>query len=263
MITERIRKIRQNYVHSKPEISCERALIWTESHKETEGLPVCIRSARAFYDCCDRLGVHIFEGELVVGAIGEFRKCGILTPEFSWMWVDREMDHFATRPQDPYIMTDEQRAFVRENIFSCWRGKSLEEAFLARLPEDTRRIGIDTGIIDNDSKWRQAVGEVTPDYEGILFKKGFGGIIRDAQERLSQLDAADPEDAEKREFYESVIWTSRGIIRYANRYADEAERMAETEGDPKRAEELRVIARICRVVPENPPAGFYEAIQFL
>lgn len=263
MITERIRKIQQNYVYSKPEISCERALIWTESHKETEGLPVCIRSARAFYDCCDRLGVHIFEGELVVGAIGEFRKCGILTPEFSWMWVDREMDHFATRPQDPYIMTDEQRAFVRENIFSYWRGKSLEEAFLARLPEDTRRIGIDTGIIDNDSKWRQAVGEVTPDYEGILFKKGFGGIIRDAQERLSQLDAADPEDAEKREFYESVIWTSRGIIRYANRYADEAEKMAETEGDPKRAEELRVIARICRVVPENPPAGFYEAIQFL
>ena len=107
------------------------------------------------------------------------------------------------------------------------------------------------------------VGEVTSDYEGILFKKGFGGIIRDAQERLSQLDAADPEDAEKREFYESVIWISRGIIRYANRYADEAERMAETEGDPKRAEELRVIARICRVVPENPPAGFYEAIQFL
>lgn len=263
MITERIEKIRQNYVHSKPKISCERALIWTESHKETEGLPVCIRSARAFYDCCDRLGVHIFEGELVVGAIGEFRKCGILTPEFSWMWVDREMDHFETRPQDPYIMTDEQRAFVRENIFSYWKGKSLEEAFLARLPEDTRRIGIDTGIIDNDSKWRQAVGEVTPDYEGVLFKKGFGGIIRDAQERLSQLDAADPEDAEKREFYESVIWTSKGIIRYANRYADEAEKMAETEGDPKRAEELRVIARICRVVPENPPAGFYEAIQFL
>lgn len=263
MITERIEKIRKNYVHSKPKISCERALIWTESHKETEGLPVCIRSARAFYDCCDRLGVHIFEGELVVGAIGEFRKCGILTPEFSWMWVDREMDHFETRPQDPYIMTDEQRAFVRKNIFSYWKGKSLEEAFLARLPEDSRRIGIDTGIIDNDSKWRQAVGEVTPDYEGVLFKKGFGGIIRDAQERLSQLDAADPEDAEKREFYESVIWTSKGIIRYANRYADEAERMAETEGDPRRAEELRVIARICRVVPENPPAGFYEAIQFL
>ena len=58
MITERIRKIRQNYVHSKPKISYKRALIWTKSHKETEGLPVCIRSARTFYDCCDKLGVH-------------------------------------------------------------------------------------------------------------------------------------------------------------------------------------------------------------
>ncbi len=263
MLTERIRNIQHNYVHSKPEISYERALIWTESHKETEGLPACIRTARAFYDCCDRLGVHIFEGELVVGAIGEFRKCGILTPEFSWMWVDREMDDFATRPQDPYIMTDEQRAFVRKHIFSYWKGKSLEEAFLARLPEDTRRIGVDTGIIDNDSKWRQAVGEVTPDYQGVLFKKGFGGIIREAEAHLARLDAANPEDAEKIDFYESVVWTSRGIIRYARRYADEAEKMADAENDPERAAELRIIARNCRAVPENPPSSFYEAIQFL
>ena len=181
MITQRIETIRQNYVNAKPEISCQRAKIWTDSHRETEGLPVAIRRARAFYDCCDRLEVHIFEGELVVGAIGEFRKCGILTPEFSWMWVDREMDTFATRPQDPYLMTDEQRDFVRREIFPYWKGKSLEEAFLARLPEDTRRIGVDTGILDNDSKWRQAVGEITPDYQDVLFKKGFGGIIREAE----------------------------------------------------------------------------------
>ena len=133
MITPRIEKIRQNYVSAKPQISCQRAAIWTESFQTTEGQPACIRAARAFYDCCDRLGVHIFEGELVVGAVGEFRKCGILTPEFSWMWVDREMDQFATRPQDPYVMTEEQRQFVRETIFPYWMGKSLEEAFLARI----------------------------------------------------------------------------------------------------------------------------------
>ena len=263
MVTERIEKIRQNYVNSKPEISYERALIWTESHKRTEGLPVCIRRARAFYDCCCELGVHIFEGELVVGATGEFRKCGILTPEFSWLWVDREMDHFATRPQDPYVMTDEQRAFVRENIFPYWKGKSLEEAFLARLPEDTKRIGVDTGIIDSDSKWRQAVGEVTPDYQDVLFKKGFAGIIAEAEAHLAALDSTQPEDEEKKDFYESILWTSRGIIRYANRYADEAERLADAEKDAKRAEELRVIAKNCRRVPEHPPESFYEAIQFL
>lgn len=263
MITQRIETIRQNYVNAKPEISCQRAKIWTDSHRETEGLPVAIRRARAFYDCCDRLEVHIFEGELVVGAIGEFRKCGILTPEFSWMWVDREMDTFATRPQDPYLMTDEQRDFVRREIFPYWKGKSLEEAFLARLPEDTRRIGVDTGILDNDSKWRQAVGEITPDYQDVLFKKGFGGIIREAEEHIAALDPTNPADLEKKEFYQSVLWTSRGIIRYANRYADEAERLAGQESDLVRAAELRTIAQNCRRVPEHPPESFYEAIQFL
>lgn len=263
MLTDRIEMIRQNYVNAKPEISCQRAKIWTDSHKETEGLPVCIRRARAFYDCCDRLEVHIFPGELVVGAIGEFRKCGILTPEFSWMWVDREMDTFATRPQDPYLMTDEQRDFVRKEIFPYWKGKSLEEAFLARLPEDTRRIGVDTGILDNDSKWRQAVGEITPDYQDVLFKKGFGGIIREAEEHITNLNAVNPEDLEKKDFYQSIIWTSKGIIRYANRYADQAEKQAAAETDPVRAEELRVIAANCRRVPEHPPESFYEAIQFL
>ena len=47
MVTERIERIRQNYVNTKPAISCERAWLWTESHKRTEGLPVCIRRARS------------------------------------------------------------------------------------------------------------------------------------------------------------------------------------------------------------------------
>lgn len=56
----------------------------------------------------------------------------------------------------------------------------MEEVFLARIPEDTAKILVDTGIIDNDSKWRQAVGEVTPDYQDILFVKGYKGIKEDA-----------------------------------------------------------------------------------
>lgn len=263
MITQRIEKIRLNYVNSKPCISTERAQLFTESHKKTEGKPVCIRRAQAFYDTCANLGVHIFEGELIVGAIGEFRKCGILTPEFSWKWVDREMDTFSDRAQDPYVMTKEQCEYVRKEIFPYWKGKSLEEAFLARLPEDTAKIGVDTGILDNDSKWRQAVGEVTPDYQDQLFPKGFGGIIREAEEKKATLSYADADSQEKMEFYDSVILTSKGIILYANRYADEAERLAKIEKDEKRRQELLVIASNCRKVPEHSPETFYEALQFM
>lgn len=262
-MTDRIERIRQNYVNAKPAISYERALIWTESHKRTEGKHVAIRRAQAFYDTCAELTVHIFEGELIVGAVGEFRKCGILTPEFSWMWVDREMDTFDQRPQDPYVMTKEQREFVRERIFPYWKDKSLEEAFLARVPEETKRIGVDTGVIDNDSKWRQAVGEVTLDYQDVLFVKGFGGIAREAQEKIAQLDAAVPEDMDRMIFYQSILLTSQGIIRYANRYADEAQRLAQLEENEERKTELLRIAENCRRVPEYPPRTFYEAMQFV
>lgn len=263
MVTERIEKIRQNYVNSKPCISTERAKLWTDSYKRTEGKPACIRSAQAFYDCCKGIGVHIFEGELIVGAIGEFRKCGILTPEFSWKWVDREMDTFSDRAQDPYVMTKDQCEFVRKEIFPYWKGKSLEEAFLARLPEDTARIGVDTGILDNDSKWRQAVGEITPDYQDVLFPKGFGGIIKEAKEKRAALSMADADGQEKAEFYDSIILTSEGMILYARRYSEEALRLADEEKDGQRRQELLRIADICSRIPENPPETFYEAMQFV
>lgn len=93
------------------------------------------------YDTCNELCVNIFEGELIVGASGEYRKCGILTPEFAWKWVDDEMDNFPSRPQDPYEMTEEQRVYIRENIFPYWKGKSVEDAFLARTSEETKKIG--------------------------------------------------------------------------------------------------------------------------
>lgn len=262
MLTERIEKARQSYINSKPAISYERARIWTESHKETEGEAIPIRRAKAFRDTCRQIDVNIFDGELVVGVVGEFRKCGILTPEFSWSWVDREMDSFDKRVQDPYEMTDQQRAYVRENIFPYWRGKSLEEAFLAQLPEDTARVAVDTGFVDNDSKWRQAVGEITPDYQDVLFKKGFGGIINEARQQLSKLSRTSAEDLKKKDFYNSIIITSEGIITLARRYSAKAKDKA-AEKDAERKAELLRISEICSRIPENPPTSFYEAIQFL
>jgi len=263
MTTERIERIRQNYIKSKPSVSYERARIWTESHKKTEGHSVPIRRAVAFKDACEQLAVNIYDDELIVGAIGEFRKCGILTPEFSWVWVDREMDNFDKRVQDPYIMTDEQRNYVRKNIFPYWKGKSLEESFLAQLPKETAKVVVDTGFVDNDSKWRQAVGEITPDYQDVLFKKGFGGILKEAKIHMMELNPASADDMKKIEFYKSVILTSEGIISYANRYAEKASRLAEKEKSGARKNELLKISQICKNVPENPPETFYEAIQFV
>lgn len=179
------------------------------------------------------------------------------------MWVDKEMDTFSTRPQDPYLMTEEQITFMREHIFPYWKGQTLEEAFLSRIGDDTKRVGIDTGCIDSDSKWRQAVGEITPDYQDVLFKKGFLGILNDVQHKLSELEPTSVENLQKIEFYQSVELTTKGIIRLANRYADKAEAMSLEGSDETRKAELLEIARVCRKVPANPPESFQEALQFL
>lgn len=261
--TDRIERLRQNYINSKPSICYERARIFTESHKRTEGLPIEIRRAQAFYDFCNEFDIRIFEDELVVGTAGIFRRSGILTPEFSWKWVEKEMDIFHKRPQDPYEMTDEQRKFVRENVFPYWEGKSLEEHFLSVLPEDIAKITVDTGIVDNDSKWRQAVGEITPDYQDVLFPQGFSKILKDAEEHLAKMDYAKADDLDKINFYKSVILTSKGIIRLAERYSDLAAKMATEEKDEKRSKELMKISEVCGNVPANPPRNFHEAIQFV
>lgn len=261
-LSKRMENAKNSYIQSKPAISTQRADLFTQSHKKTQGESVPIRRAKAFLYTCENISVSIFEGELIVGASGEFRKCGILTPEFSWTWVDREMDAFDKRVQDPYEMTDEQREFLRKEIFPFWEGQSLEEAFLARVDPEVAKVAVDTGIIDNDSKWRQAVGEITPDYEG-LFKKGFGGILREVEEKMASLQPTNREDRKKREFYESIRLTSSGIIILANRYADKAEEMAKSEKDAQRKEELLQIAANCRNVPENPPRSFREALQFI
>lgn len=261
-VTPRVEKIRQNYINTRPSISCERARIWTESFKRTEGQPAAIRTAQAFYDTCNELCVNIFEGELIVGASGEFRKCGILTPEFAWKWVDDEMDNFPSRPQDPYEMTDEQRKFVRENIFPYWKGKSVEDAFLARTSEETKKIGVDTGFVDTDSKWRNGIGEMSPDYIDQLFPKGFGGIKREAEGYMAELNEAIPEEKDKLTFYRSILLVCDGIIRLANRYSEKAREMAAEEKDETRKAELLEIAEVCAKVPENPPTSFREALQF-
>lgn len=262
-MTQRIQNAKDAYIDSMPSICYERALIWTQSHQKTEGEPTPIRRAKAFKSVCEQLSIKVFEDELIVGASGNFKRSGILTPEFSWKWVDKEMDSFEHRPQDPYRITDEQKAFIRKEIFPYWKGKSLEEHYLLRVPEETAHILIDTGIIDNDSKWRQAIGEITPDYEDILFVKGYRGIIDEAKAKLKTLRPLTGEALDKITFYKSVILVSEGIIQLANRYGDKLEERSLTESDASRKKELLKMASVCKRVPEHPPETFHEAVQFV
>ena len=261
MITDRISEAKRLYIDSKPSISVQRAQIFTQSHQASEGEATIIRRAKAFCDVCQKGPITIFPGELLIGSVGEYIKSGVVCPEYSWKWVDAEMDQFATRNQDPYDIGDKAKLLLREYVFPYWKGKSLEETFLSRLDPETAGILVDTGIIDNDSKWRNAVGEISADYQDIVFVKGFAGIKKEAEDKLVSIPPTSADSQRQREFYKAAILACDGITSLASRYADEAQKLAAQEKDVARKKELLRIAAICHKVPANPPETFHEALQ--
>ena len=52
--------------------------------------------------------------------------------------------------------------------------------------------------------------------------KGFGGIKKEAEGYMAELNEAIPEEKDKLIFYRSIVLVCDGIVRLANRYAEKA-----------------------------------------
>ena len=63
----------------------------------------------------------------------------------------------------------------------------------------------------------------------------------------------DPEATDKQEELTAMSISCDAAIIFAERHAELAEKMAGQETDPKRKEELKKIAEICRWVPAHAP----------
>ncbi len=253
----------EQFRKATPAICLERTLAFTRSHKKTEGQPVIVRRAKAFREVCESISTPIFDHELVVGTLGNGHRLGVLCPEMSWRWLVEEMDSITTREAEPYAFSDENRKRFLEEIVPYWKGQSLEEFCLDRMPEEHKKIGIGTGVMDTEMKWRSGVGEITPDHQDILFKKGYLGIQREAEENRQKFDNLSPESREKIDFYNAVIEICEGMIRLGLRYADAAAALGAKTDDPVRRRELEQISEICRNVPAHPPASFHEGLQMI
>lgn len=259
--TSRVAKLREEYFTYRPAICLERALAYTRSYQETEGTATVVRRALALKRACVEKSITIKDGELLVGMPAFQPRGAVFCPEIAWRWLERELDTISTREQDPYLIIEKQKELLRQEIFPYWRGRSLEEYYMANLPPDTRPVAVQTGIIDVELKSQNGAGEFSPGYGNILLKKGLAGIPQVAKERLAQLNPAHPDSYDKIRFLEAVQIVCDAAELLAQRYAQEAERLAGLATDPKRAQELREIAKICRWVPMKPPRTFQEALQ--
>ena len=258
----RIESLVKAYGENIPSVDIERARIYTQSFKETEGERMIIRRAKAYKKYCEERAVRLEKNQLFLGDGADQPRAGTVSPEFHCEWLSEEIDTIATRRQDPYATTPEKIKELKEEIFPYWKGKTVSEHWKKQIPEWVRTLAIKTGIVDAEIKTQSAPGETAPYWE-MLLDKGWGGLIEEAKDYLKDLDDTDPEDAEKIDFYNASIFTLEGMSTYCMRHAELAKDAAKSESDPVRKKELETMAQNCEWLSTNPPRTFWEVLQFV
>ena len=263
-LPDRIQRMKDNILKTKPSISIHRAKATTEIYKENPTLPTWLLRAKSFYRACETLPIYIGKDEQIVGHPSGKPRSGVFCPEISWRWLERELDTIHERPQDPYEIDEADKTYLKEEIFPFWKGKSVDEKVYSQLDEiGILPLTLESGIIDAELKSTNGAGEYPPGYGNILMKKGFNGIKADAEAKLATYDIVVPDHTNSIYFLKSVIIICDAMAMFAKRYVALALEMAEKETNQKRKQELETIAKVCGRIPGNPPETFHEALQMI
>lgn len=256
--SERIDKLISELYDHMPEIEADRAVLLTESYKQTEDQPIIIRRAMAFYHILENIPITIRPYELIVGSATKGARGCQVFPEYSFEWLEEEFDTLATRSADPFYISDETKATLHE-VYKYWKGKTNRELAAAYMSPQAQQA-VDHNIFTPGNYYYNGIGHVTVHYDKIL-KSGFDGIKREAAKALSELSVADADYSKRHHFLNAVIISCEAAILYAKRYAALAKETANKESDPQRKAELFTIAENCTRVPEHGATTFYEACQ--
>ncbi|KGN02187.1 pyruvate formate-lyase [Clostridium novyi A str. 4570] len=256
--TERVKKLRAQILDVVPCVETERALLITESYKETEEKPMILRRALALKKILNNLPIVIREGELIVGSLTKRPRSSQVFPEFSNKWLQDELDRLDKRKGDVFEIAEEDKKKLKE-VFEYWDGKTTHELATSYMSNETIDA-MNSDIFTVGNYYFNGVGHISVNY-GKVLAIGFNGIIEEAKKSLESSDKTSPSYIKKEQFLNSVIISCEAAIDYAKRYSDEAKKLADKTSDPTRKSELNEIARICSKVPKEGASSFYEACQ--
>ncbi len=242
-----------------PEIESARGILVTESYKATEDLPIIRRRSAAFAHILKNIPIVIRSGELVVGsATVAPRGCQVF-PEYSYEWLEAELDTVSTRAADPFYISEKTKAELRA-IYPWWKGKTCSDLARTNMSEEAYSAFTEHSVFTPGNYFYNGIGHVCVDYPKVL-RVGYRGIIAEALSAMDKLDVACPEYTDRHNFLTAVIESCEAVIEYARRYSRLARELAAKEADPVRKEELEKIARNCARVPEFGATSFHEACQ--
>ncbi len=260
--TDRLVKLKENFLKQIPSITTHRAKVFTEVYKANPGMPMLLLRAMAFRKACETAPLVIQDNELIVGAPCGAPRSGAFAPDLAWRWMRDELETIGSRPQDPFYISPEDKQYMKDVLFPFWEGKSNDEHCESLYREaGVWELSGESFVSDCSYHAISGGGDSNPGYDVITMHKGFIDIRQEAMDHLAKLDYDNPEDMDRIHFYKAAIETSTGIINYAQRISDYATELAAKEPDAKRKSELLKIAQVNARVPANKPETFHEAVQ--
>jgi formate C-acetyltransferase len=239
----------------------ERAKLLTASWKETEGLPIPIRRARAFERIVTEIPIFIDDEQLLAGNYGSRPMAAEWRCETTVEWV---LKRFQTEIGTMKIREEDIPAM--KGIAEYWKDKAIDSCFFRYIgPKEEQRfrdldyLGALVRHLYQESLHGQ--GWCVPDYARAI-GKGLLGILADVEEQIQATPFLDDASRDKRIFLEALSIVIKAAVLYANRHAALARELAAT-ANWKRRLELEKIAEICEWVPAKPARSFWEALQTL
>ena len=249
---DRVARLRERFLRGQREVCIERSRYLTESYRRTEGQPAVLRQARALEHILSRITVRIEPDELLVGNVtGKALGAGIY-PEGIAGRILGELPNLAQRDCNAFVVAPEEERELVASILPYWCGRTIEDrarelwspAVTASFEKVVPFIFTEIG----------GIGHMLVNHQRVL-EQGLLAVIDDVRARRQKA-----KDEAQRDFYEAAEITGQAVVSWANRYADEAARLAAAATDPRR-DELLTIAEACRRVPAHPPRTFQEALQ--
>ena len=257
-MNERIQRLRKLSFDAVPSISIERALHQTAFYQENYGkYSIPVLRALSFLDHCKKKTLYLGNDELIVGERGPAPKAVPTFPELTCHSVE-DFHVLNSREQQPYTVRQEDIDTYEKLVIPYWKGRTQRERIFKHVSKEWKQA-YEAGLFTEFMEQR-APGHTALD--GKIYRKGLRDFQKDIQTHLNSLDYLnDPEATDKAEELQAMNISCDAAILFAERHADLAEEMAQSEKNEKRKQELQKIAEVCRWVPAHAPRNLWEAIQ--
>ena len=164
--SERITRLVENLYRKMPEIEAARAVLITESYKQTENEPMVMRRAHAFEHILKNIPIIIRDEELIVGSTTIAPRGCQTYPEFSYEWLEPEFDTVATREADPFYISEETKKTLLK-VHPYWKGRTNSDLALSYMSPETRKA-IEHNVFTPGNYFYNGVGHLTVHYDKVL-----------------------------------------------------------------------------------------------